>query len=468
MYLEILGRQNPWWTDRERILEDFFIREFESASLKWYPAYLNSINSETDAVHVVFGPRQVGKTTSFKLLMKMLIKQSNIDPRRILYFNCEEAVPSNPQRLADIIRAYISWIRASDEERMYIFLDEATYIADWERALKILSEEGKLQGITVLATGSHLMGMRRGAEKLPGRRGAGNDILLLPLSFREYLLVIRKELKEALPSFEGWSREALIASIEEISLRGELIHPAFGSYIRTGGFPRPMNQLHAINLITPDIYKLYRDAFLGDLMRIGRKESIFRELLQWILVRRENPFEWSDAARETYAGTHPTVREYIEDAEACFIVDIYYKLKNIGKPFRMPRSPKKVYFKDPFVFQAMRAWAMGYPDPFLAGEDFLRDPVNYAYLVENMVASHLKRCFGETIFYFRDEKEIDFVIFNHLELSALIEVKYQTRINPVNAKVLKKYGGGIVLTRETLSAQDKILFIPVAYFLALL
>jgi len=468
MDMEILGRQNPWWTDRNKSFVDFSIREFESASLKWFPAYLSSINTETDAIHVVSGPRQVGKTTSFKLLMKNLIEERHINPRRVLYFNCEEVAPSNPQRLADILRAYIGWIRASDQERMYFFLDEVTYIADWERTIKILSEEGRLQGITVLATGSHLMGMRRGAEKLPGRRGAGNDVSLFPLSFREYLLIMREELKEALPSFEGWNRESLAASIEEISLRGQLMHPVFESYIRTGGFPRPINQLHRENHIRPDIYKLYRDAFLGDLMRIGKRESIFRELLQWILVRRENPFEWSDAARETYAGTHPTVRDYIEDAEACFIMDIYYRLKHIGKPFRMPRSPKKVYFKDPFIFHALRAWAMGFPEPFPACEEFLKDPVNGAYMVENIVASHLKRFFGDSIFYFRDEKEIDFVVFDHLETSALIEVKYQKRINPSHAKVLKKNGGGIVLTRETFLAQDTILFMPVAYFLALL
>ncbi|MGV8122548.1 MAG: ATP-binding protein [Candidatus Xenobiia bacterium LiM19] len=467
MDLEILGRQNFWWTDGGRIVEDYSIKDFENASLKWYPYYLESIDWKKDAVHVVYGPRQVGKTTSFKLLIKSLIN-NNINPRKILYFNCEEAVPSNPQRLADILRVYISWIRAGDMERIFIFLDEVTYISDWERAIKILSEEGKLQGITLLATGSHLMGMRRGAEKLPGRRGEGKDILLMPLSFREYLLVLREELDGILPSFAGWSREVLMSSIEEISLRAELIDHAFGSYIRTGGFPRPMNQFHDMNLIKPEIYKLYRDAFLGDLIRIGRKESIFRELMQWILVRRENPFEWSDIARETYAGTHPTVREYIEDAEACFIFDILYKLKNTGKPFRMPRSPKKLYFKDPFIFQAMRAWAMGYPDPFTAGEDFMKDPVNYAYLLENMVAGHLKRYFGDSIFYFRDEKEIDFVIFDHMQLSALVELKYQTKINSVNGKVLKKHGGGIVLTRNTLLAQDKILFIPAVPFLALL
>lgn len=45
------------------------------------------------------------------------------------------------------------------------------------------------------------MEMRRGAERLPGRRGEGKDILLMPLSFREYMLVLREELDGILHAF---------------------------------------------------------------------------------------------------------------------------------------------------------------------------------------------------------------------------------------------------------------------------
>ncbi|MDQ7825454.1 MAG: ATP-binding protein [Candidatus Eremiobacteraeota bacterium] len=468
MELEILGRQNPWWVKKEALLGDFYIREFEEASLKWYPAYIGSVNTEEDAVHVVFGPRQVGKTTSFRLMMRALIESRGIAPRRVLYFNCEEAAPSTSQRLADIIRAYISWIRADSDERVHIFLDEATSIRDWEKGIKILAEEGKLRGVTLFATGSHMMGMRRGAERLPGRRGSGLDIPLFPLTFREYLLAVREDLKSALPPFQGWNKKILKASLEEVSLSSELIAPLLDSYLKTGGFPRSINQFHAFTHLRPDIYKIYRDAFLGDMQRIGRKESIFREIMQWLLVRRENPFEWTDIARETYAGTHPTVREYLEDAESCFIIDIFYRIGGGGKPFRTPRSPKKVYFRDPFIFHSLRAWALGYPDPCAACEEFFKDSSYYGYMVESLVASHLRRKCGENIFFFREEKEIDFAIFEGQKNAALLEVKYQARVNPENAKMLKKHGGGIMLTRNTFASHENVLLAPAAYFLALL
>lgn len=68
MDIEIIGRQNPWWINRDAIHADPYIREFESAPLKWDPDYLSSIDLEQDSVFAVFGPRQVGKTTSFKLI----------------------------------------------------------------------------------------------------------------------------------------------------------------------------------------------------------------------------------------------------------------------------------------------------------------------------------------------------------------------------------------------------------------
>ena len=468
MDIEMIGRQNPWWTHRGAITTDPCIREFEASALKWNPDYLDSIELGKDSVFVVFGPRQVGKTTSFKLIIRKLLEERNVESRRVMFLNCEEVAPSTPQRLAEVIRSYATWVRAKNDERLFILLDEATYIRDWERGIKILAGEGRLQNVTLLATGSHLMGMRRGAERLPGRRGAGFDIPLWPLSFRQYLNVLAGDLKEKLPAFQGWSQKSLVASVEESSLQGEIIHSIFDSYLKTGGFPRSINQLNSSNYIKSDIYKLYRDGFLGDLIRIGRKETVFRELVQWILLRRENPFEWSDAARETYAGTHPTVREYMEDAESCFLWDILYKVKEIGKPFRMPRSPKKAYFRDPFIFHCMRAWGLGYPDPFNACEDFLKDPGNYGYLVEATVASHLKRFFGEQLFYYRNTREIDFVIFQNMEKAALLEVKYQARINAEDAKVLKGHGGGIILTKNSFRLQENILLIPAPYFLSLL
>lgn len=173
-------------------------------------------------------------------------------------------------------------------------------------------------------------------------------------------------------------------------------------YPRTGGFPRSIRDEAEHGRVKQDVYKLYRDAFVGDLDRLGRRESLLRELVQWLINRRENPFDWSDAARETQLGTHPTVREYVEDAEAAFLWEVLYKSKSLGEALRAPRSSKRVYFAEPFSFHCFRSWVFGYDNAWRATEEFLADPNNLGYLVESMVASHLRRTFGERIFYWRN------------------------------------------------------------------
>jgi predicted AAA+ superfamily ATPase len=137
---------------------------------------------------------------------------------------------------------------------------------------------------------------------------------------------------------------------------------------------------------------------------------------------------------------------------------------------RAPRSSKRVYFADPFSFHCFRSWVFGYDNAWRATEEFLADPNNLGYIVESIVASHLRHTFGERIFYWRNGQEIDFVIFQEEKRSALIEVKYQTQISPNNAKALIQQGGGLLLTKNRLafSSAKKILAIPVHYFLAML
>jgi predicted AAA+ superfamily ATPase len=477
MSIEVLGRQNPWWVQASAIHEDPYITEYENAPLKWEPPHLHTVKLDQDLIYTVLGPRQVGKTTFFKLLIRDLLLQRQVPPRTILYLNCEAVGPQRPQELAELLRNHILWARAFSRtspggDRLYLFLDEATYLRDWERGVKIVADEGKLRGTTLIATGSHIAGVRRGGERLPGRRGREEhlDLMLLPLSFRTFVQARNPNSQSRLPSFPGWHLEALFHAAQEIALWADRITSPFSVYLRTGGFPRSIQDEVAFGRVKQDVYTLYRDAFIGDLIRLGRRESLLRELVQWMINHRENPFDWSQASRETQTGTHPTVREYVEDAESAFVWDVLYKAKNLGESLRAPRSSKRLYFKDPFTFHSFRDWVFGYDNAWRATEEFLADPNNLGYLVESVVASHLRRGFGERVFYWRDGQEIDFVIFQQEERAALIEVKYQSQINPDNAKALSQQGGGILLTRQHLSytPEKKILALPVHYFLALL
>ena len=409
MSLEILARQNPWWQETATLHEDPTLVEYDGAPFKWEPPYLRTLKLDADRIYILLGPRQVGKTTAFKLFIRRLLLEKRVTPKNVLYCNCETLDPQTPQALANWLRAYILWARTASPERLYLFIDEATYLNDWERGVKILADEGKLRGVTLLATGSHAAGLRRGSERLPGRRGRAEklDLLMLPLSFRSFLEARVPALKDRLPMFSKWGFKALFQAAQDMAVFADQIQTYFSTYLRTGGFPRSIRDEAASGRVRQDVYKLYRDAFAGDLARLGRRESLLRELAQWLINRRENPFDWSDAARETQLGTHPTVREYVEDAEAAFLWHVLYKAKSLGESLRAPRSSKRVYFSDPLAFHSFRSWVLGYDHGWRATEEFLADPNNVGYLVESMIASHLRRKFGGRIFYWRNGQEID-------------------------------------------------------------
>jgi hypothetical protein len=86
MELEALTRQNPWWVEKEDIEKEEDIRKWEEGIIKWIPTLLEEIGLKPFSLNFVFGPRQVGKTTLLKLLIRNLLSKG-IEKERIFYFN---------------------------------------------------------------------------------------------------------------------------------------------------------------------------------------------------------------------------------------------------------------------------------------------------------------------------------------------------------------------------------------------
>jgi len=67
-----LAEENPWWTNPNLIDGDFHIKTFDASSIKWIPGIKSYINLDVPdyVLYTVRGPRQVGKTTLIKLLIR--------------------------------------------------------------------------------------------------------------------------------------------------------------------------------------------------------------------------------------------------------------------------------------------------------------------------------------------------------------------------------------------------------------
>ncbi len=190
--IEMLRENNPWWLDPGAIEEDPYIREAEASPLQWRPAILGEFSLGEPLVYTLRGPRQVGKTTLVKLLIRRLLHEGPA-PHRILYLSLD--LISDPEDLAAAVRLWGRLFPGEVSPR-WIFFDEISRVRDWQRAVKYLRDTGLAADDFLLLTGSSASDIRRGAERLPGRRGKGErlDKVLWPLSFTEFIQVARKEI----------------------------------------------------------------------------------------------------------------------------------------------------------------------------------------------------------------------------------------------------------------------------------
>ncbi|MEW6041333.1 MAG: AAA family ATPase [Elusimicrobiota bacterium] len=88
MEYQDLLEQNPWWEAAQGIEKDEKIKIFEASTLKWYSPTYKEFDFSHSEIYTIRGPRQVGKTTLLKLLIKKLLKEG-ISPQAIFYYTLD-------------------------------------------------------------------------------------------------------------------------------------------------------------------------------------------------------------------------------------------------------------------------------------------------------------------------------------------------------------------------------------------
>jgi len=465
--------ENPWWSDPSEIETDYHLRKLERQPLVY--EHDSPFELDVDAVYTLRGPRQVGKTTLLKRLVRELLRERDVHPRCILYADVGATGIDDEDELQSFVRAFLDDTEGrAAQDRTYVLLDEVTGIVDWGKAVRALADRGKLEGTTVIATGSHALDVKRGGERAPGRRGRIEepDWILMPLGFRDYVEVHAPEITSRFWEWSSLEPAALADEAVEYHAHAHRLESLFARYLRTGGYPYAMAREHEEGRVTRDAYRQFRDAINGEVSRAGLRESYFRELVSWLGHRHlGREFSWRDASGETKIGSKDTARKYLEAAEQLFVWHIYFRAMTPDEPREALKSPKKLYPADPFAWHALSAWARGRSDGWQATSDTLADPAVTGELVESVVADHLRRYFGRFSFYYRESgggREIDLICFEESERRLLAEVKYRRQFDPSDARAVAKEGGGLLLTRETLDwdADREVAAIPIHYFLA--
>ncbi len=452
---------NPWWRGKEAILSDKHILEYESSSLKFYPeGILSEIDLSNGGIYNLRGPRQVGKTTLLKLLIRELLLKKNIKPIRLLYLSCDMIKSS--EELADILTFYKKSFDF-ENENSFIFLDETTAVPGWQTAIKFLVDSGTISGDLIIITGSSAYDLRISSERLPGRRGKGIDLVYLPLSFKEFAALFGYSCPNL--TIEDIQRLSF-NDLKELEFKCAFMEDLFEIYSETGGFPKVINEHYKRGNISEETLRIYTDFVLSDAEKYLRSRKFVMELFLILSDITGQRVSWNSISRKfsTLIKSHDTIQKYFEFLSYSFIVSIQYFV-DISKKVIRPKKMKKIYPIDPVIAKV--------------AETFSGKLIEMGHKIEMIVIRHLLKkrevsMFGLDLvkgpyFWYSDKgKEIDFVVESKNALIPL-EVKYQNTISPGDYTGMKRvFGGGIVVTKNTIFRDGNIIGIPAWLFVSLI
>lgn len=438
---EILD-QNPWWRRTDWEGRDPHLRRLRDAPRRLPVAVLETLDLTRPAIHTLRGPRQVGKSTALKLLAGRESRRA--EPSSILYLALDLLEGRPMAEIARTVRRAKELAGVREGAPSLILLDEVTVTEGWQTAVKSLWDGGVIDRDVVVCTGSSSIDLASGvADRLPGRRGAGADHLMLPADFPTFA----RAMDETLPPSPGLRISDIASTRGRPALEVARAHTAIldrllERYVVFGGLPAAVAEATTGAARPSDAtIRIAEDSLLREIAQRGASETAAWALMERVLRSLGSRTSWEHMAREMgvplgsrrrpsarSGPSAPTVREYVEHLAAAYLVLIVYAWRS-GADAGSVAKQKKLYFADPLLAQAALRRAPGLK-------------LDLHALVENVVALALlgryeppaSRIGGflapDDLHYWvtRSSGEIDFVAGPRRALE-VCEVKYRRHID---------------------------------------
>jgi len=377
---------------KEELALEFFKRVEEKISKERIYKRELEVRILKDKAISIIGPRRAGKTY-YLFSKKRDLGGIYID------FESIEFIRIETEEVLKLIPLYENYFNTKVEN---VFLDEVQSLNNWESLVRTLLDYG--YNVFLSGSSSKLL-----AKELSTKlRGRTLSYLLLPLSFREYL------------TFKGIGRRDLL-SVSDI----ERIRKNLKEYLEYGGFPEV-----TLKEEKEKILKEYLDlAFFKDFVERHKIKSIevARIIFDYLVQNFSKEISITKIQKfiENTVGikTRTTIYNYLDkisDTSFMFFVAKYSK-----GFYERKRSPKKVYLCD-----------IGLTKIFRSSEDIGRR-------MENVVFLELLRKANEKplmeIYYFKDyqQREVDFVVKEGLNIKQLIQVTYASSKDEVEKREIK-------------------------------
>lgn len=465
---EQIVAQNPWWSQLAWTVADRQLARLARQPVQLPTAVVEEIDLANAGVHVIRGPRQVGKTTDLKLLVQRALREGR-EPRSIVYLTLDLIEDQPHAELAMTVIRAKSLARHAGPS--IVLLDEVTGVPRWQTAVKAIWDDGTIDEDVVVCTGSSAIDLQRGAaERLPGRRGAGQDHLILPQSFGSFASAVGA----VPPSPQMTIADLCTAEGKDVLLESRIHGAALGDalslYLKFGGLPAAVAEAVSGALEpSEETKRVLYDSLLKEVQRRGASIPAAHALLERVLRSLGSRTDWSKMAREmdvplrsSRVMSHHTLRSYIELMASGYLLFIVYFWRSSSQSNNLSNE-KKVFFADPLLHTIATAYAPGLgPDlPALVenavGLALYRRYEPQARLIESFVSP-------DRLHAWRTARagEIDFVAGPRRELD-IVEIKYRNRTDRRTASSIARAHPGrpaVIATREELEFADDYALIP--------
>lgn len=339
---------------------------------------------------IIRGARQYGKSTWLEQEVIKTIK--TFGAGSAFYLNGDDILSAEKMEaeLEVLLPAFAQQARVKR-----IFIDEITSVDNWEIVLKKLADQGKLEQVLIVTTGSRATDLRRGIEKLPGRKGklARTNYIFTPVSYREFYRVCHKALGDS----------TLIA------------------YLISGGSPIAGVELATTGIIPEYVVELTRDWIEGEIARSGRSRGSLFNIISTLFRFGGTPIGQAKLAREAGLANNTVAHNYIEILNDLGCVTPAYPWDQ-HKNIPILRKECKYHFTNLLVALAYHPARIRRPKDFLSLPE-IKQGMWYEWLVAQELSRRSailnENLLAPQLFWQNKHYEIDFVNNNN----QFIEVK---------------------------------------------
>lgn len=403
MFEKILEEQNPHW--RKKPYKKYVKR-----------SCLNKLISflKTQMIISIFGVRRSGKSSLMKILINYLISKK-INPKNILFLNLEHPYfakyANEIKYLQNIFEEYLKLMKPKG--KIYIFLDEIQFFADWQIFVKALFEQ---KNVKFIISGSNSKLLSSDISTL--LTGRTLILELMPFSFLEVIKLKKIPIKTEL----------------EIHKNKRKIKNFFDSYLKYGGFPEILltkdTKIRFEMLASYVKTILYQDVIFK--MQIKKAREV-EKLFVYLISNNSNLFSYNNLSK-FFDISDKAIKEYIKNFEESYLLFEIEKFSYSVK--KQLFNPKKIFSIDTGIINATS---------FKFSE-------NIGAFLENIIFLELKRL-NLKIYYFKTKNnlEVDFLVQKAMIFS-LIQVSFSLK----DKKTKKREINSLIKAMEEMKLKEAV------------